>query len=142
MLSSLIYFALLQVACALSIARPRSESNNPARLHSRDLTVNEKVAIGICVPGAALVVGLGIFILVLYPSQTRKLRQQNPGAQIGFAEVMAGRVTHQAPPKYTEQDSTNDLPLQNLSAPAQPTPRDDTRPAQQTPAEARHAALS
>jgi hypothetical protein len=105
MLSTLIYFALLQVACALSIERPLSERSS--HLQSRALSTNEKVAIGICIPGAALVLGMGFIVLCMYPAQTRKLRKANPGAEIGFAEVMAGKVTQpqqqHAPPKYTPQ---------------------------------------
>ncbi|KAF2829522.1 hypothetical protein CC86DRAFT_368520 [Ophiobolus disseminans] len=153
MLSTLIYFALLQVACALSIEQRSDSSNHPARsarLQSRSLTKNEKVAIGICVPGAALVVGMGIVVMMMYPAQTRKLRRANPGAHVGFAEVMAGRVTHTAPPKYTEHDeSVDNLPLQDLNADGRPTPRPEPRatlqtpvPAQQAPVDARHAALS
>jgi len=72
------------------------------------MTVNEKVAIGICIPGAALVLILGLIVFCMYPMKTRQLRRENPGAKIGFAEVMAGRVEQQdgSPPKYSARSST------------------------------------
>lgn len=124
MLSALFSFALLQVASALSISLPH---NNEARstthhIQARGLTVNEKVAIGICIPGAGLVVILALIVFCMYPAQTRKLRRENPGVKIGFAEVMAGRVEQPGgePPKYSARSSTNGArgPGENIELPA------------------------
>lgn len=148
MLSSLIFFALLHVACGLSIERPRSGSNNnlaqSAHLQSRGLDTGSKVALGICVPAVAFVFGLGIGILWFYPAQLRKLRKENPGAQVGLRELMEGRVTQQpAPPVYTEHDAStaNEPSLEASNALGHPTPKYESRAAPPPLAEARHAAL-
>lgn len=120
MFSTILFFALLQVVCGLSISRPSRDSNAPsAHLQSRGLDTGSKVAIGICVPAVAFVFGLGIGIMYLYPAQLRKLRRQNPGAEVGLRELMDGRVsrprqaapqtttaTHTEPPPYTERHAS------------------------------------
>jgi hypothetical protein len=156
MFSNLIYFALLQVACGLSIHNPHGGSNtNEARSPrlERRLETGVKVALGICIPGAVLVVGLGLVVLLLYPSQLRKLRRENPGADVGLADLMNGKVTHHpAPPPYTAgRTASTDASSTASHAPAYSTatPKADanapTAPppaaAALSPAEARHAAL-
>jgi hypothetical protein len=156
MFSNLIYFALLQVACGLAINQPHESSNKmearSAHLQKR-LETGVKVALGICIPGAVLVVGLGLVVLLLYPSQLRKLRRENPGADVGLADLMNGKVTHHpAPPPYTagHNASTNDTssvdvpaysttatPKADTNAPTAPPPAASAL----SPAEARHAAL-
>jgi hypothetical protein len=93
--------------------------------------------LGLTIPGAALVIGLAIVIIWFYPAQLRKLRKENPGAQIGLAELMNGKVTqHHAPPVYTEHhpSTENDIP-------SHPPPRHDATPLPSYEADARHAAL-
>jgi hypothetical protein len=148
MLSSLIFFALLHVVCGLSIERPRSDSNNnpaqSAHLQSRGLDTGSKVAIGICVPAVAFVFGLGLGILWFYPAQVRKLKKENPGAQVGLRELMNGKVTQRpAPPQYTEHDAStaNKPPSEASDAPGYQTTKSDSRTASPPLAEARHAAL-
>jgi hypothetical protein len=57
MLSSFLYFALLQVVSGLAIEQSRSASNNiaarSARLQAREIDTSVKVALGLCIPGAA-----------------------------------------------------------------------------------------
>jgi hypothetical protein len=149
MLSSLIFFALLQVACGLSIERPRSGSNNnPARstpLQPRGLDVGSKVAIGICIPGAAFVVLLGLGIMWLYPAQLRKLRKANPGVEVGLREVMNGGVAKQPappPPMYTEHDAStsNVAALDASHVPGHATPKSDAPTTPRLSADAKHVA--
>jgi hypothetical protein len=149
MFSSLIFFAALQVACALSIDQPRGGSNNfqarSANLQKRGMATGVKVALGICIPCAALVVILGLVILWGYPAQLRKYRRENPGAQVGLAELMNGKVTqHPAPPPYNAHHTptinkpsseATDLPSYELQ------PKSESHAAPPTEAEARHAAL-
>jgi hypothetical protein len=148
MLSSLVFFALLHVVCGLSIERLRSGSNNnpaqSAHLQPRGLDTGSKVALGICVPAVAFVFGLGLGILWFYPAQLRKLRRENPGAQVGLRELMDGKVTRRPPPPlYTEHDTStaNKPSLDASDAPGHPTPKSNSRAALSPPAEARHAAL-
>jgi hypothetical protein len=141
MLSTIIYFALLQVVCGLPHGVQRSTSDNnlarSAPLQSRDIDTSVKVALGLTIPGAALVIGLAIVIIWFYPAQLRKLRKENPGAEIGLAELMNGRVTERpAPPVYTEHhpSTVNDTP-------SHPTPRYEATPVPAYEADARHTAL-
>jgi hypothetical protein len=148
MLSSLIFFALLQVACGLAIEQPRGGSNsNPARstpLQSRGLDVGSKVAIGICIPGVAFVVVLGLGIMWLYPAQLRKLRKANPGVEVGLREVMNGGVAKQPapPPMYTEHDAStsNVAALEASHAHGHSTPKSDAPTTPRLSADAKHGA--
>ena len=114
MFTTLLSFALFQAAHALAIAAaqdttPLSTSNSPTHHLSKRVTTGVKVAVGICVPAAALAVGLGVVILAMYPAQLRKLRAQNGGADVTLADVMNGKVVQRpAPPPYHEanRDST------------------------------------
>jgi hypothetical protein len=155
--STLIYLALLHVASVngLAIPDPHSTLSTPStqpqpthRLHRR-LATGVKVAIGICVPGAVLVVGLGLFILALYPAQKRKLQRQNPGAQIGLAELMNGKVTQQsAPPPYEAgHDGVGNGVDGNGAVPVNAVPKNNESQHGGAPpptynVEARHAALA
>jgi hypothetical protein len=109
-----------------------------------------KVALGLCIPGAVLVVGLGIFIMVLYPAQLRKLRRQNPGTEVGLAELMNGKYPPKPapPPPYAghEGSTTNNSTEDATHPPEYPVhqsvqPKTSTPSALPTDAEARHAAL-
>jgi hypothetical protein len=109
MASTLLYLALLQVASALALPVSTSSTTQPTthRLHRRELATGVKVALGICIPGAVLVVGLFVVIIAFYPAQLRKLRAQNPGQQIGLAELMTGKA---APPPYSaEHDGSSSV---------------------------------
>ena len=151
MISELFFFALLQVVSGLAIEHSSRElDTRSAHLQRRELATGSKVAIGICVPAAALVIGLGIGIMWLYPRQLRKLREQNPGAEVGLRELMEGRVTRPAAPQsvktlppYEERQVsvTKDDSLDSSEPPAQPTPNATPRAAPPSDAEARHAAL-
>ncbi|CAO2649673.1 Nn.00g009650.m01.CDS01 [Neocucurbitaria sp. VM-36] len=151
MISELFFCALLQVASGLAIERwGRELDTHSAHLQRRELATGSKVAIGICVPAAALVVGLGIGIMWLYPRQLRKLREQNPGAEVGLRELMEGRVTRPAAPQsvktlppYEERQGsvTKDVSLESSELPAQPTTNATSRAAPPAAAEARHAPL-
>ncbi|KAH7069851.1 hypothetical protein BKA63DRAFT_394857, partial [Paraphoma chrysanthemicola] len=87
MLSTLlpVLFALVHLATALP-----TQEQATHHLQKR-LETGPIVALSICIPGAALVLGLGIGIMWLYPKQLRKLRAQNPGREVGFADLMNGR---------------------------------------------------
>ncbi|KAJ4363894.1 hypothetical protein N0V83_009346 [Neocucurbitaria cava] len=149
MFSELLFFALLQVVSALSIERPSRESTaRSTHLQRRELATGSKVAIGICVPAAALVVGLGIGIMWLYPRQLRKLREQNPGAEVGLRELMEGRVARPAAPSvktlppYTERQAsvTKDSSLDSSDAPTQQPMHAESATAPPPAAEPRHTA--
>jgi hypothetical protein len=107
MFSPLVSLALL---CASAAALPTSTSTTSSATHHlarRELATGVKVALGICIPGAVLVVGLFIVILAFYPAQLRKLRAQNPGANVGLTELMNGKV---APPPYSaEHDGSSSV---------------------------------
>lgn len=148
MFSSLVYLALVQVACALSI--PQNDlSTRSTHLHKRELATGVKVALGICIPGAALVVGLGLVILLFYPAQLRKLRRQNPGQEVGLADLMNGKYPPKPapPPPYAGHDTstTNNSTEDATLPPSYPVqsvqPKTNTHAAPTTDAEARHAAL-
>jgi hypothetical protein len=87
---SLIFLTLIQTAYSLAIAIDQADTTTPlaprSPLQKRGLTTGVKVALGICVPAASLAVGLGIGIFVMYPAQRRKLRAQNGGADVSFAD--------------------------------------------------------
>lgn len=124
-----VLFALLHLAIALPTT---TGSKDTHRLQKR-LETGPIVALSICIPGAALVLGLGIGILWLYPKQLRKLRAQNPGREVGFADLMNGRVSTQAPPVYKEHEgSEHELDTHSAPGQAQAGP----------PPDARHAALA
>jgi hypothetical protein len=132
---------MLQVVCGLSIRDPHGTTNNilarTARLQPREIDTSIKVALGLCIPGAALVIGLAIVIVYFYPAQLRKLRKENPGAQIGLAELMNGKVTqHHAPPVYSEHhpSTVNQTTVHS-------TPKTDAQPLPTYEADARHAGL-
>jgi hypothetical protein len=105
MFSPLLSLALL---CASASALPTpSTTSTTHHLARRELATGVKVALGICIPGAALVVGLFVVILAFYPAQLRKLRAQNPGANVGLTELMNGKV---APPPYSaEHDGSSSV---------------------------------
>jgi hypothetical protein len=136
-----LFFALLQAVCGLSIPDPRGTTNDilarSAHLQPREMDTSIKVALGLCIPGAALVIGLAIVIVWFYPAQLRKLRKENPGAQIGLAELMNGKVTHHhAPPVYSEHHpSTID------QAPDHSTTKNIAQPLPTYEADARHTGL-
>jgi hypothetical protein len=152
MFYSFIYFALFQVAYSLAIAIDTPHPDVPSTLQPRSshldkrgITTGEKVAIGICVPAAALAVGLGIVILAMYPAQLRKLRAQNGGADVTLADVMNGKVTQRpAPPPYTANrpSTANETTSESDAAdpPSYPVqPKSDTHVAPPVSAEARQA---
>ncbi|KAF2026619.1 hypothetical protein EK21DRAFT_73804 [Setomelanomma holmii] len=155
MLSTIIpiVFALLQVAYAAPATS--SPDSGTHRLQKR-LDTGPIVALSICLPGAALVLGLGLGILWFYPAQLRKLRAANPGREVGFADLMGGRQTqrqgsgHATLPVYKEHEGS-DHELEDVvhgDAPPAPTvpaataqpmaPRYEAQP----PPDARHAALA
>ena len=148
MLSTFIYFALMGMSSALAIGQPRSTADQPqprtVHLQKR-LDTGSKIALGICVPVAAFVVGLGVAILMMYPAQLRKLRQQNPGAEIGLNELMTGRIGRRpAPPPYDANDAAaaNKLSSETTDPPSYPAPaQTNARPEPTTDVQARHAAL-
>jgi hypothetical protein len=148
MLSSFIYFALLQVVSGLAIEQSRSASNNiaarSARLQAREIDTSVKVALGLCIPGAALVIGLAIVIVYFYPAQLRKLRKQHPDRDVGLADLMNGKVVqHPAPPPYSaHHDSPPHDPSSGTNdAPVYTPPKSGFHAEAADPAEARHAAL-
>jgi hypothetical protein len=150
MFASLVYLALVQVACALSI--PQDDlSARTTHHHQKRLVTGAKVALGLCIPGAVLVVGLGVFIMVLYPAQLRKLRRQNPGTEVGLSDLMNGKYPPKPapPPPYAghEGSSTNNSTEDATHPPEYPVHQQSVQPKTNTPsapltdAEARHAAL-
>jgi hypothetical protein len=159
MFSTLVYLALLQVASVYGLAIPEphstllSTSTSQPHTHrlQRRLATGAKVALGICIPGAVLVVGLFLVIIAFYPAQLRKLRRENPGAQIGLTELMTGKPTHvNAPPPYTaEHDGSSSGEVVNghgaTNVNAVPKNNDAAYGAVPPPTynvEARHAALA
>tara|TARA_R110002003_G_scaffold131_9_gene12368 strand:- start:8211 stop:8636 length:426 start_codon:yes stop_codon:yes gene_type:complete len=133
-----VLFALLHIASALPTTTAGSKATH--RLQKR-LETGPIVALSICIPGAALVLGLGIGILWLYPKQLRKLRAQNPGREVGFADLMNGRVSTQAPPVYKEHEGS-EHELDTYSAPGQEPARPVPVAQAGPPPDARHAALA
>ena len=150
MISELLFFTLLQLAFGFPIEHSSRELDTRSALQPRGLATGSKVAIGLCVPGGALVVGLGIGIMCLYPRQLRKLREENPGAEVGLRELMEGRVTKPAapqvvdsPPPYEERRGsvTKDTSLTSSDPPAQPATNATSGAVLPSAVEARHAAL-
>lgn len=149
--TSFVYFALLQVAYSLAIAQPRdAASSNDLATRSphlqKRMETGVKVALGICIPGAVLVVGLGLVVLLMYPAQLKKLRRQNPGAEIGLNELMTGKVTQRpAPPPYSANHRDSAADDSSMDAPAYEPPKPvqtaTTTVTPTAPAEARHSAL-
>ncbi|KAL5115994.1 hypothetical protein ACEQ8H_006111 [Pleosporales sp. CAS-2024a] len=131
MLSTIVYLALVQLAYAASI--PQTTQGRPVE---KRLATGSKVAIGLCVPGAVLLIGLFCVVVCLYPSQLKKLRKQTDGRDITFSDLMTnGRAVPKPaapPPPYSAPDSASiNQPPGYANADAQPT----------TDAQARHAAL-
>ncbi|KAH7400655.1 hypothetical protein DE146DRAFT_631750 [Phaeosphaeria sp. MPI-PUGE-AT-0046c] len=145
MFSTLLYLAtLLQVANGLAI--PDASTPHTNHLQKR-LQTGGKVALGICIPGAVLVFGLGLVVVVFYPSQLKKLRRENAEAQLALDELRNGKVQHAPPPPYVAgENNSGDADRTGSDAPAYettPTAPAAPRPVVHavTPAEARHAAL-
>jgi hypothetical protein len=144
---SLIFLTLIQTAYSLAIAIDQADTTTPlaprSTLQKRGLTTGVKVALGICVPAASLAVGLGIGIFVMYPAQRRKLRAQNGGANVSFADVMNGKVTqHPPPPPYqaNRASSATETAQDGTELPNYPEqPKADTQAAVPAGAETRHA---
>jgi hypothetical protein len=146
MFSSLVYLALVQVACAFSIPQ-NNLSTRSTHVQKRELATGVKVALGICIPGAALVLGLGLVILIFYPAQLRKLRRENGGRDVTMADLMNGKYPPKPapPPPYTGPDAstTNNSTEDTTLPPSYPVQPRHNAPhaAPTTDAEARHAAL-
>jgi hypothetical protein len=143
---SLIFLTLIQTAYSLAIAIDQADTTTPlaprSTLQKRGLTTGVKVALGICVPAASLAVGLGIGIFVMYPAQRRKLRAQNGGADVSFADVMNGKVTQHPPPPYqaNRASSATETAQDGTELPNYPEqPKADTQTAVPAGAETRHA---
>ncbi|KAH4128659.1 hypothetical protein HBI24_054160 [Parastagonospora nodorum] len=148
MFSTLVYLALVQVACALSI--PQADlSTRSTHVQKREISTGVKVALGICIPGAVLVVGLGLVVLLMYPAQLRKLRKQNGGQDVSLADLMNGQYPPKPkpapppPPPYTGHDASNAHSTEDTTLPpSYPVqPQNDTHHAAPTTgAETRHSA--
>lgn len=149
MFSTLLYLAtLLQIASGLAI--PDTSAPHTNHLQKR-LQTGGKVALGICIPGAVLVFGLGLVVVVFYPSQLKKLRRENAAAQLQLDELRNGKVQHAPPPPYVAAENGDGAERTTSDAPAYDTTTATTAPAAPqaprpvvhavTPAEARHAAL-
>lgn len=144
-----LFFALLQVASAAPATS--SPDTGTHRLQKR-LPTGSKIAIGICVPCVALVLGLGMGILWFYPEQRRKLKAQNARRAAFIAERQRQGSEHATLPVYKEHEGS-DHELEDVAhgdAPAVPTaPAATAAPAQlgrryeaQPSTDARHAALT
>jgi hypothetical protein len=143
---SLIFLTLIQTAYSLAIAIDQADTTSPlvprSTLQKRGMTTGVKVALGICVPAASLAVGLGIGIFVMYPAQRRKLRAQNGGVDVSFADVMNGKVVqHPPPPPYQANRASSATETQDgTELPNYPEqPKADTQTAVPVGTEARHA---
>ena len=150
-----LFLALLQVASA---APANLFLDTGTQRFQKRLETGPKIALGICIPSAALVLGLGIGILWFYPEQRRKLRAQNSRREIDSANLPDGGnrqrqgSEHATLPIYKEHEGSDheleavahgDTPA-SLTAPtvsaatAQPSQRYEAQP----PTDARHAALT
>ncbi|KAJ4986827.1 hypothetical protein SVAN01_07632 [Stagonosporopsis vannaccii] len=148
------FFAFLQAASAAPATSPPNTDTH--RLQKR-LETGSKIAIGICVPCVALVVGLGIGIMWFYPEQRRKLRAQNARREIDLANRSSERQgqrqgsEHATLPVYKEHQAEDHelengahgftpvaLPAPALAAPPQPGQRHEAQPL----TDVRHAALT
>ncbi|KAH6625533.1 pyridoxal phosphate-dependent transferase [Boeremia exigua] len=117
--------AFLQPASAAPATLPPSTGT---RQLQKRLETGSTIAIGICVPSVALVLGLGIGIMWFYPEQRRKLRAENARRELELAN-RANRqhghiqgVEHETLPAYKEHDE-EDHELENVtrgSTPAAP----------------------
>ncbi|KZM23241.1 uncharacterized protein EKO05_0004426 [Ascochyta rabiei] len=150
-----LFFALLQVAYAAPAISPPDTGTH--HLQKR-LESGAVVALGICIPCVAIVLGLGIGIMWFYPAQRRKLREQNARREAALANVTSGRhgqrqgSEHATLPAYKEHEGSDheleDVAHSNtpaaLTAPivsaatAQPSRSYEAQP----PPDARHAALT
>jgi hypothetical protein len=147
--AAVLFFALLQVATAAPAAS--SPDTGTHRLQKR-LETGSLIAIGICVPCVALVVGLGIGIMWFYPEQRRKLKAENARREAFLAERQRRESEHTTLPVYKEHEgSDHELgDVAHGTAPAAPTaPAPSAAPAQlgrryeaQPSTDARHAALT
>lgn len=145
----MLFFALLQVAAAAPVA---SSPDLSTHRHQKRIDTGSKIAIGICVPSVALVVGLGMGILWFYPEQRRKLKAQNARREAFLAERQRRGSEHTTLPVYKEHEGS-DHELEDAAHetdPAAPTaPAPSAAPAQlghryEAPPsiDARHAAYS
>lgn len=150
-----LFFAALQVASAVPATSPPDSGTH--RLQKR-LDTGAQIAIGICVPCVALVVGLGIGIMWFYPEQRRKLRAQNARRETELANRSNGRhgqrqgSEHTTLPVYKEHEEGSDHELEDMShgstlaaltAPAPAAPAQLGRRYEAQPStDARHAALT
>lgn len=148
-----LFFALLRVAYA---APATSSPDTGTHRHQKRLAAGPTIAIGICIPAAALVLGLGLGILWFYPAQRRKLREQNARREAALAEGARHRQRqgseHVTLPVYKEHEGSDheleDVEHENIPA-ALVAPTVSTATAQpgqkyeaQPPSDARHAALT
>ncbi|KAF9697574.1 hypothetical protein EKO04_004172 [Ascochyta lentis] len=105
-----LFFAVLQVAYAAPASSSPDTGTN--RLQKR-LETGPVVALGICIPTAALVLGLGIGIMWFYPEQVRKLRAQNSRREADLANLADGRDRqrqgsgHATLPVYKEHEGSD-----------------------------------
>src|SRR5690242_1331960 len=148
-----LFFALLQVA----YAAPATLSPDIGTHHLlKRLEAGPKIALGICIPAAALVLGLGLGILWFYPEQRRRLRAENARREVNHANRSGGRERqrqgseHATLPVYKEHEGS-DHELEDVAhgdAPAAlTTPAVSAATAQpsqrhEAPSDARHAALT
>jgi hypothetical protein len=144
-----LFFALLQVASATPAT---SSPDSGTHRFQKRLDTGSKIAIGICVPCVALVVGLGIGILWFYPEQRRKLKAQNARREAFLAERQRRGSEHTTLPVYKEHEGS-DHELEDVAhrpAPAAPiAPAPSAAPTQlgrrydaHSSTDARHAALT
>jgi hypothetical protein len=126
MFSEVFFLAILHVATALAA----EEAPAPATHHyeKRGLATGVKVALGLCIPIAALTIILGCITFMYYPAQRAKLRRENPGMRIGLREVMDGGVRSKPPrtsnatlPPYTERQGSAKAPsVESSTTPVAP----------------------
>ncbi|KAF3040399.1 hypothetical protein E8E11_001133 [Didymella keratinophila] len=144
-----LFFALLPLASAAPATS--SPDSGTHRLQKR-LETGSKIAIGICVPCVALVLGLGMGILWFYPEQRRKLKARNARREAFLAERERRGSGHTTLPAYKEHEGS-DHELDDVTyrtAPTAPTaPAPSAAPARlgrryeaQPSTDARHAALT
>lgn len=148
-----LFFALLQVAYAAPATL--SADIDTRRLQKR-LEAGPKIALGICIPAAALVLGLGLGILWFYPEQRRRLRAENAIREANSANRTGGRERqrqgseHATLPVYKEHEGSDheledvahgDAPAA-LTAPTVSTATAQPSQRQEAPSDARHVALA